>query len=234
MSSPSSSALFTSSTSDSDSSSTSISDSSSSSAATSSTRNSSESSVSSAWSESDANGWDSSSWSTSSDEKRDYEFGKRRLPRDFDFSEASWPAKKRRKFFKLIGMTRETFLDLCDEVKDLLPLGASTNGMSITPIERMLYFIKFFRKSEIGDNAAYSNDMSEGAVVENNKIVIDALNPRHGPNFCKRHIFLPDTPKAQWEAVQFMEMSGMPPLVIGAADGFQVEVRNISNIWCTN
>ena len=190
------------------------------------------SSSSSGWS--DSSGWSGSSgWSQSegwleppltfSEEKRDYEFGKRRLPRDFDFSQ-DWSPKKRRKFFKLIGCTRETFLDLHEETKEYLPLGASTNGMSITPMERLLYFLKFFRKSEVGDNAAYSNDMSEGAVIENNTIVIEALNPRNGPNFCKRHIFLPDTAKAQWEAVQFMETSGMPPLIVGAIDGFHVRV----------
>ena len=200
---------------------------------------SSESNASSAWSESDKdswddeNSWDGSTWSISSEEieaKRDYEFGKRRLPRDFPFTE-EWSPKKKRKFFKLIGMTKETFLDLLEEVINYLPIGASTNGQSLTPLERMLYFLKFFRKCEIADNAAYSNDMSEGAVIENISIVIEALNPRAGPNFCKRHIFLPDTQKGQCEALQFMEMSGFPPLVIGAADGFHVQVRNVSHFF---
>ena len=144
---------------------------------------------------------------------------------DFDFSKP-WSRKTRNKFKGLVGMSRETFLDLFEDIKDYIPIGRSTNGRNLLQIERLMYFLKFFCKNELTVSAAYSNDISAGASTGNIKIMIEALNPKTGPNFCKRHIYLPTTEKAQSEAVQFHERYGFPPLVIGCVDGSHVNVSS--------
>ena len=161
-------------------------------------------------------------------EKRDYEFGSRRMLADFDFSKP-WTPKKRNKFKGLMGMSRETFLALFDDVKDYLPIGRSTNGRNLLQIERLMYFLKSFAKNELSVSASYSNDVSTGALSENTAIVIEALNPKSGPNFCKKHIYLPSAEKGQWEAMQFHEKYGFPPLVYGCADGTHVDVSKTSS-----
>ena len=146
------------------------------------------------------------------------------MMQDFDFSKP-WTRKKRNKFKGLVGMSRETFLDLYKDVEDYLPVGRSTNGKSLLPVERLMYFLKFFCKNELTVSAAYSNDVSAGALSENISIMVEALNPKSGPNFCKRHIYLPSTVKSQWEAMQFHEKYGFPPLVVGHIDGSHCDVR---------
>ena len=151
------------------------------------------------------------------------------MMQDFDFSKP-WTRKKRNKFKGLVGMSRETFLALYEDVKDYLPVGRSTNGKSLLPVERLMYFLKYFCKNELTVCAAYSNDVSPGALSENIGIMVEALNPKCGPNFCKRHIYLPSTVKSQWEAMQFHEKYGFPPLVIGHVDGSHCDVSRVYSL----
>ena len=142
------------------------------------------------------------------------------------------PRMRRSLFKRLFGMSRETFRALYDDIWEELPVGQSSNGMSLCPEERLAYFLYSMRSNGFNVFTAWANDIGEGTMARNTRIMIDALNPRDGgaggPSFVKRHIYLPSTEKALENAQDF-STHGFPPIVMMLIDGFHVLVSNLQN-----
>ena len=101
-----------------------------------------------------------------------------------------------------------------------LPPGRSSNGMSITPEERLLVFLHWAGSGSTNLHGSYAHDMGEGSVYNCVDSVIEALYEHVAPN----HIVLPTEEQARREAELFTNKSNFPPIVWGAIDGTHVDV----------
>ena len=177
-------------------------------------------------SSSDSTSSDSDSTSSSSSGSEDgYRFHDRRLLREM-------PTMSDRKFKRMFGMCRPTFGALVDDIFDELPIGSSTNGMSMHPDERLATFLYSMRSNSFNFFAADALCEGEGTVTRNTSIVITGLNPRvpgvHGdrPSFVQRHIYIPCREKALEDARNFGTLTGFPEIVWSIVDGTHIQVSS--------
>ena len=130
-------------------------------------------------------------------------------------------------FQRMFRMSRNTFNRVLHMVAPHLPQGTSSNGMSITPEERLLVFLHWAGSGTTNLHGSYAHDMGEGTVYNCIDSVIEALYEHVAPE----QIVLPTEEQARREADLFHAKSRFPRLIWGAIDGTHVDVsQNIRGL----
>jgi hypothetical protein len=125
-------------------------------------------------------------------------------------------------FKNLYRMTRPMFDQFLEEFGEHLPIGRSSNKMSLSPRERLLTFLHFASGAMFIRHSSYSHCMSYGSVVESISKCIEALHQHLVPVYIR----LPTSEEAKVEAELFHKDSHcrFPPIIWGAIDGTHVRV----------
>ena len=110
----------------------------------------------------------------------------------------------------------DTFDAILTEIIDELPVGASSNGKSLAPVERLLIFLFFLAGNSLYWIKKYSHSASYGTIVNAIHQCLDACYKKLVPKF----ITLPTNEQAKVEAALFHEMSGFPPIIWSAIGNY--------------
>ena len=124
-------------------------------------------------------------------------------------------------FKAVMGMSKETFLKLEEEIGEFIPCGSSRNGKSLVPRERLMIFLwkmrgnTFIRHDEVTWNTSY------GVIAQSVDKVLEAFfkDTREKKNFVERNIYLPNEEEAYAEAVEFNRRNKFPKIAYASVDG---------------
>ncbi len=114
-----------------------------------------------------------------------------------------------------------TFDSIVSDVKDSLPPGASRNGKSLTPNERVMIFVIYLTTNSFLWFKTYAHGISKTTIWN----CIHECISGFMENFVPDNILLPNREQALREAELFSEMSGFPRVVWGSIDGSHMALR---------